>query len=85
MKKLIFSALILTYSLFAVELTKQQAATVGAASGAIIGAVASDLLQPYAGQYAQPVVTTISAATGAYIGYSLGADPKQPIKQRKSQ
>ena len=84
MKKLIFSAFILTSSLFAVELTKQQAATVGAASGAIIGVVASDLLQPYAGQYTKPVVTTISAATGAYIGYSLGADPKQPIKQRKS-
>ena len=50
MKSILLAFFIATTSVYATEITKDQAAVIGAAVGSGIGMVAGDLLQPYTGQ-----------------------------------
>ena len=47
MKSILLAFFIVTASIHAVEITKDQASVIGAAVGSGVGMVAGDLLQPY--------------------------------------
>ena len=57
MKSILLAFFIATTSVYAAEITKDQAAVIGAAAGSGIGMVAGDLLQPYTGQYTKTVTS----------------------------
>ena len=54
MKSILLAFFIATTSVYATEITKDQAAVIGAAAGSGIGMIAGDLLQSYRGTSNKP-------------------------------
>ena len=76
MKSILLAFFIITTSMYAAEITKDQASVIGAAVGSGIGIVAGDLLQPYTGQYTKTISTIAGAAAGTYVAQQLHKDTK---------
>ena len=85
MKSILLAFFIVTTSVYAVEITKDQASVIGAAVGSDIGTVTGDFLQPYTGQHTKTISTIVGAAAGAYVAQQLHKDAKpKPIKEGKT-
>ena len=62
MKSILLAFFVTTTSMYAAEITKDQASVMEAAVGSSIGTVAGDLLQPYTSQHTKPISTIAGAA-----------------------